>query len=320
MFVRDNMPNPTYTNLTNRALELYRQERFWEAYQLVTSHMGRMPDCQAHLYDFRCSLACRAGKADIGMDVLREAVLEKGYWYGKKYLLEDQDMASLREHPGFSRIVELCERREREAKAGSRSELVTVRSEDRRACDRPLIVVLHGNMQNASIAREDWSSMMGTGYDLAFVQSSQVTFSGGYVWNDLETGKRDLLAQWQALRSRGTLDGREAIIAGFSAGSRLSLFSVLNDLIKVRGMVLVGPWLPELQEWKGRIPELRSKVAWTYAMCGENDPECLPMARGLAELLEAAGAPSELRTIPGLDHDYPSDFGAKLIEFMAKMG
>lgn len=296
----------TFTNLINRGLDLYREGRFQEGYHLMTEHADHVPRNEAQMYDFRASLACRAGWPELGLKLLTEAVMDKGCWYAQGYLTDDEDIRPAAQLPGFQGLKEACARREAEARRNVKREALMVRSEhDER---RPLIIVLHGNMQNAIIAQEDWLGAEGE-YDLVFLQSTQITFSEAYVWDDLGQATVDLRAYLDDLRGNGHLDRREIVLAGFSAGARAALWAVLHGLIEPKALFLVGPWLPDIEEVAHRLTSFNGDLPGTCIVCGTKDEECLPGAKGLHVSLVETGVATSLQEVEDLDHDYPPDFG-----------
>jgi predicted esterase len=296
----------TFTYLINRGLDLYREGRFQEGYHLMTEHADHMPRNDAQMYDFRASLACRAGWPEVGLRLLTEAVMDKGCWYAQGYLSDDDDIRPATQLPGFQELKDVCAIREAEARRNVRREALMVNSEqDERL---PLIIVLHGNMQNTAIAQEDWLGAERE-YDLVFLQSTQLSFSDAYEWDDLDKSLADLGDYLEELRGKGHLDRREVILAGFSAGARVALWAVFNGLIKPQAMVLVGPWLPEISEWSDRVITLGGNLPVTCIVCGSRDEDCLPGARALHTALVDAHVPTVMEEVEGLDHDYPPGFG-----------
>jgi len=300
----------TFTDLLNKGLDLYHAGRYLEGYELMTSNAGHVPRNDAQVYDYRASMACRAGHPDLAMELLNEAVLKKGCWYSQEYFDEDEDIAPLALLPGLSRLKEVCSEREREARAASVSELVMTRASVRND-SAPIVIVLHGNGQNIPICQEDWRGVPEEGFDLAFVRSSQLTFSDAYVWNDLKEGARDLEEQLDVLRAEGELDGRPVIMAGFSAGARMVIKAVIDGMVDADALVLIGPWLPELHEWSDTIRSMGERMPGTCIFCGDRD-ECLPWAHGLADMLLRMGRPCRFLVPAGLGHDFPPDFTSGL--------
>lgn len=300
----------TFTNLLNEGLDLYHAGKFQEGYELMTSNAGHVPRNDAQVYDYRASMACRAGHPELAMELLAEAVMEKDCWYAQEYLEGDDDIAPVARLPAFARLKEVCAEREREARAASTADLVLAKAPSRDE-HAPIVIVLHGNAQNVPICQEDWRGVLEEGFDLAFVRSSQLTFSDAYVWNDLEKGARDLGEKLDALRAMGELDGRPLIMAGFSAGARMVLRAVIDAMIDADALVLIGPWLPEIDEWSGTIRSMGERMPGTCIICGDRD-DCLPGAQALADALGIMGRPCRFLVPAGLGHDYPPDFASDL--------
>jgi len=47
---------------------------------------------------------------------MREAIVEKGFWYQYKYLIEDEDLKSLNKFKEFAELLDICKKRGSEAK------------------------------------------------------------------------------------------------------------------------------------------------------------------------------------------------------------
>jgi acetyl esterase/lipase len=91
----------------------------------------------------------------------------------------------------------------------------------------------------------------------------------------------------------------------------MALHAVMTGMVAAEAMVLVGPWLPEMDQWSAAILALGDRMPGAYIVCGERD-DCLPGARLLADTLDLAGRPCRLTVPPGLDHEYPAGFAADL--------
>jgi len=109
-----------------------------------------------------------------------------------------------------------------------------------------LIIALHGDQENIEITEDYWSSCIHKNYLLALAQSSQIQFSEGYEWKDIEKGSQELKEHYESILEKHNIDSDNIIIGGFSAGGRVALYSILKGMIKVKGFILVAPWLPEI--------------------------------------------------------------------------
>jgi len=47
------------------------------------------------MLNFRYCMASKLGDLELAIRLMREAIIDKGYWYGYEYLLEDDDLKPL---------------------------------------------------------------------------------------------------------------------------------------------------------------------------------------------------------------------------------
>ncbi|HVO78189.1 MAG TPA: hypothetical protein VMS79_04905 [Methanomassiliicoccales archaeon] len=308
------MADLTYNKLIYSALELYRKGRFEESYDLLTENMDRVGGNKAQIFNFRYCSACRMGRPDLALDLLMESVEDRGYWYSYDYLLSDDDLAPLRNNPDFQALASVCRERESKAKSAAKTELRILRQTG--GGERGLLIALHGNGENFEIAEGAWTSALGCGFDVALVQSSQITFTEGYEWSDLDRGIKDLRQQIRLLKRTYDLD-RSSVVCGFSAGARIALASMLRKEIVPRKLVLVGPWLPDLDFWTDNIVDLGQLERFSCdVVCGTDDTDCFSHAKRLSELLDEGGVRHTLRLVDGLAHDFPDDFDEYLVKLL----
>jgi len=92
-------------------------------------------------------------------------------------------------------------------------------------------------------------------------------------------------------------------------------------MIKVKGFILVAPWLPEIDVWVPLLDKIREKGIKGYVVCGDKDGDCYECTRRFTDLLSSKKISYELKIIKGLDHDYPDNFKEILqnaIEFISE--
>ncbi|MDQ0271359.1 alpha/beta hydrolase [Cytobacillus purgationiresistens] len=302
------MPTLTYTSLLERTLEINAKDGSLSAYQYITEYADKVGGNRAQIYNFQYSLAAAAGLENEALSLLEEAVNECGYWYGYDYLNSDEDLDSLRGYQSFQHIVELCKQREEEAK---NSEKPFVKRIQRSG--KELLVALHGDQENITISERYWSAVDHA--DLAFIQSSQIEFSDGYVWDDLQRGKGELTAFYEELAQSFTPE--TIVLGGFSAGARIAFQSVVDEEVKVKGMILVAPWLPDLDEYAPKLAHLKANGTKVYVICGDKDDDCYECSLQLISLLKENEVECQSSIITGLLHDFPVDYKEKLNEAVA---
>lgn len=375
------MENMTATRLFNEALRIREEQGAEAAYRFVAQQSlpGEAKDngaeagltekeaAAAELGDARqanllYALAAASGRADQAMALLREAVLERGFWYPADYLLEDDDLEPLRGMDGFAELADLCAKREEAAlanaapglavlesgsvleAAGESSEALEARggaggeasvgSADAaergaapkestganagdglaaEAAQRPLLLALHGDQENERDSAPFWGTASRAGWTVGLVRSSQTRFSDAYGWDDIDLGAAELREHLETLREASPEPGDAPVVLGaYSAGAEVALNALLHDELPADGLVLVSPWLAEPAEWVEAMGRLEGRTPRFALIAGTEDAEGREATESLAEAMQEAGLEFRLELVPGMGHDYPADFAARL--------
>lgn len=294
----------TYSQLFNQALELLDEQGAEEAYALVKQEWQNVENAnEAQLYNLAYCFAALSGKTEEALGLMKEALYTKGYWYDYNYLMEDEDLEELRKHSEFEMMVNLCRERQQAALESAESVLVQEEVE----AGKPCLLVLHGDQQNAAQTAPYWQSAKELGYGLGLAQSSQVQMSEAYLWDDEETAAEEISDQWNALKEQG-VDIENSILCGFSSGGRAAFYAAVSGAIAPKGLILVSPWLPELEEWTEDLSKLKAAGTAVYICCGDADEDCFEGSEALFEILDDNGIEVEFKLCLDLEHDYPENF------------
>lgn len=303
------MGSMTYTGLINATIDLYLKGDYREAYDCITENSKKVKGNEAQIYNFRYCIASKAGLHELAMDIMKEAVVKKGYWYSYSYLIEDEDLKPLNKYNEFYELANICRDRETKAKANSMPDIKILKPDNIMEHRKyPLLLALHGNEENILITEDYWEPCTINGYVLALPQSSQIGFSEAYFWNDVEKASEELSDHYNKIFSTCCIDSDNVVIGGFSAGARAALHAILNDRIKVKGFIFVGPWLPEIDEWEHLLDKLKTMGTKAYVICGERDSDCLEDTEKFVDMLEKRNVPNIFKVISELGHDYPDNF------------
>lgn len=328
------MKNFTYTGLIHRAMDIYKTHGSAAAYHFVCENIEDGQANPAQMYNLQYSLAASCGNDEQAMKLLTEAVQEHGYWYSPDYLLEDEDLAVIREQDEFQQIVDLCREREANALAASTAKLhIVLPDEQHLPGDFPTVFVMHGELENNNAVEPVWSPLLEDGYKLALLQSSQIQFSEAYDWVDIDQGMEELeqamleVSRVERPHSQQAadqtdlpvMDGvhtspepagsiQKPVLAGFSSGARVALNMAAAYPAAVNGVMLISPWLPDPEEWENALNSWNEHQTRLYIVCGERDEECLPGVLELVEALKHKQIPYTLHNLPGLEHNYPVHF------------
>ena len=294
----------SYSSSLEDSIVLYQEGRYKEAYDLITRE-GASPDAiPALVLYLRFSFACRAGMHDLAMDLLREAIIDRGYWYSSDYLGDD-DLEPLREREEFKALTEQCKERQTAAEGNSRSEIELVPPIMAEDSPKAIVVALHGNQLNIRSTRIEWCGEVLADCLVVLPQSSHAVCSGAYSWVDPEAGSSEVAAHLDTIFTNDPGGRDQVIVGGFSAGGRVALHLLLKGMIKAKGAILLGPWLPDIVSSEPLITRLREAKVKVYLICGDKDKDCFASTNRLAELLERNGVSFRYRIVEGMGHSFP---------------
>ncbi|ADY21350.1 alpha/beta hydrolase [Bacillus paranthracis] len=304
----------TYIQLLNETLHRYASKGSLEAYTYIMEHAKGIVGNEAQIYNFKYALASAAGLEEEALHLMKEAIIEKGFWYGNEYLISDDDLKPLHKFEEFHQMVQLCKEREELAKKTERADVKYIDSKKK----EKLFIAMHGDQENIGIIEPYWKSVLAQNYTLALPQSSKIQFSDGFVWDDLHRGKEELKEHYDKLIENRTVEN--VIIGGFSAGARVALYTILQKDIAVDGFIFMAPWLPEVEEWNELLGVLQDKHIKGYIVCGDQDEDCFECAQQFVQLLRDKNIEHKYKIIPNLNHDYPIHFEEVLKEAIEYIG
>lgn len=246
-------------------------------------------------------LACLAGGADLpekALEWLTTAIVEKGWWY-RPEVLEDDDLASLKNNAAFISLKSVSDRRY--ADAVSRAKAVF--SWERKNADK-LFLAVHGNTQNGQIAREDWEPILKDHrqWQLETIQSAEPDGYGTYRWSYDMVSFLPVAKAIEKMQNKGY---KKIVCGGFSAGCDMLLRAITYTPAHCDVLILQSPWIPMLKDHaEDLVNAVKEKSMELKIFCGSCDEDCLPMAKQLYELTNRKGIPVELAVQEGGRHQF----------------
>ena len=247
-------------------------------------------------------LACLAGGAGLPEEALQwleEAVCHHGWWY-RPEVLEDDDLAALKDNAAFVSLKALSDKRYQAALSTAEA----VFSQKEKSGDS-LLIAVHGNTQNGEMAREDWAPFIQAHprWQLETVQSAEPDGCGTYRWSYDMASFLPVAGALEALQTEGY---ETMVCGGFSAGCDMLLRAICFTPARCDVLVLQSPWTPVLQEHSDALVRaLREKHIALRIFCGLEDEDCLPLARQLYTAAKDAGLPVTLTTQEHTRHQFP---------------
>ncbi|NEC86455.1 alpha/beta hydrolase [Streptomyces sp. SID12501] len=298
-----------YRALDETVSRLYAEGRLADALKAVEDAAPRIPSRRADTAHLAACLLTLTGRAEDALAALRTA-LDDGAWWSPAILVDDDDLADVRDLEGFAPL--LRESTARHATATGVPLPPVVRRPQ--GAPRGVLVVLHGADQDAALAAEQWAAAVEAGFVLVAVDSSQRSTPLYRSWPDIGVGIRDITA---ALAELDEADASLPLLAaGFSAGGRVALLWALSDVsdvaVRPSGFLAVGPALTPAHLDEARRVRAAQGAVRGRMLVGEQDDEVTPEVYDAHAVLVDAGADVTLETIPGLGHDFPADFGRRL--------
>jgi predicted esterase len=315
---RKSMTVSTPEQLFDRAFRLYREEKYAEAFDLLTREGARFPDCDARVQFWRACLASRAGETEQSLSILQAAV-DAGYWYSEHQLRRDDDLEPLWNLPEYERLVDVCLDRFAAAQAETKPELVIVEPESGTS-PWPLLIALHGNSSSAQASSEYWRPAVSAGWLVALPQSSLIGGPDEFVWNDWDLAEQEVVAHFEILQERYEIDEDRVVLGGFSMGAGAATWLALKGTPKARGFVAVAPYIPEERDVASLLAGQEAQSTRGYVVIGDKDEGCYPIAQTLTATLRDNGNQVELHEVAGLYHEYPDDFGQVLPQALDYVG
>ena len=281
------------------------EEAYGAAYRFLLLEYERQPDDfgpQA-LYFLAC-LAGGDGHGSLALKWLDKSIRENGWWY-RPEVLEDDDLASLSDNPAFRALKALSDGRYAQAASASKA----VFSWEGKTTDK-LFLAVHGNTQNAQLAREDWRPLLDPAWQLETIQSAEPDGYGTYRWSYDMTSYLPVAEAIEKVQDAGY---EKLVCGGFSAGCDMLLRAIAFTPARCDTLILQSPWIPMLRDHAEKLLNaLRQKGIALKIRCGSEDEDCLPMARQLHDELRSAGLQAELDIQRGSRHQFPGVENEKL--------
>jgi len=311
------MAEQDFETLAEQIRQHFADATYQEGIALASKELPNHPDEYTLINYWRMCFAARLNQFDLTNKIF-ESVLASGIWLSDAVLRQSPSLEGIQGNEDFEKLAKISEKL-READGGDVPLLI---SRPATACQPgeegcPLFFFLHGNLDTAQNNLQHWSHLAFEGWIVAVPQSSWGMWTGAYGWTTYELTRQENLRHYDNLTEQYSLDDDRLLLGGFSMGGGYALEMILNGELPVRGFILLGPAggiIDEVDEmapsewWEKLVGGWREDLRGVILM-GEAD-QTIPQEkiRKLVEMLNAAGIATQLRTFPGLAHEYPPDF------------
>jgi len=307
------MESMTFHELTDQIVALYHQKKFEEALQLIEEHLNSFPEQAARLTFWRMCFLSLIGRSNNVISVFQQG-LDSGLWWHAE-LFADPDLNAVRDLPEFKRLMAVSQERYEEEQAQIERDYTILQPEPPSFGLYPLLITLHGRNGSKEVDLGHWELARQRGWLVLSAQSTQPVFQGAYHWDSPERGFADLRFYYDQVLQKYQVDPQQIVIAGFSQGSGMAIYTALTGTFPMRGFIGIGTWWADANQL-----DMPGRQVRGYFITGEKD-HTLDRAREIQEVLRKNKVEFAEEVHADLGHEFSSDFGAsfdKAIHFIFK--
>ena len=329
------MASTGFLDYRNRVFRYYKESRYREALEVAHDAAKKFPDYDAQTSFWIACLESRLGHHAEAILTLQDSIKRKVWWPAE--VLRDTDLDPIRGRPEFKTLETECNSLQREQMNQKTSPDLMVRLPPGygEGKDWPALMVFHQRYgERPELSAAPWLPVLSMGMILAVPWSSQVYAHDGRSWDSLKVSEKDVQWAFSNLKDY-RLGSKNLVVAGFSQGGALSIYTVLQRIVPVRAFVAVAPsdWIipEEKPATERQLPSedflsiveasdcrgLRGSI-----IIGDKDP-FFPKIEQLYELMVQKGLEGQMQIDAGLGHEYPEKFEDKLrsaLDFVLEKG
>jgi dienelactone hydrolase len=309
------MSEITFEELQERTFELYHQQAYAEALDLIDREADRFPGYRARIQYWRACFHSMQGQTGAALAALDDG-LKDGLWFSELWLRGDSDLEALQGMPEFERIAAESRKRQDAAEGEVAPSREMIDLDISTEAPAPLLVALHGNNSNATVTAPYWQAAAEQGWRVLLPNSTQLGGpEGERVWDNRERSAREVRQHFDEVIAQHPFDTDQVIVGGFSMGAHMATWLALNETLPVTGFIAVGPWYGgDMAPWDALVKEAAKRELRAYLIIGDDDRGCYEGTLAMADLLKANGIPCQLKVYAGMRHVYPDDFAGTLPE------
>ena len=308
------MQSMTFREFTDQMVVFYNERKFEDALRLIEEQREFFPEQATRTTFWRMCLLSLAGRSQDVLSVFQQG-LDSGQWWSRE-LFADPDLDAVRDLPEFQRLATIAEERYQEERTRIPRDQAILLPDPPASGNYPLLIALHGRNGNKESHLEFWDVARRRGWLVVSPQSTQPLFPGAYCWDNPAQGISDILYSYEQVLQGHEIDPQHVIVAGFSQGSGMALYSALGGKIPARGFIGIASWWADPESL---IPQTEdAKRLRGYFITGEKD-HTVETAKEIQSVLRKNNIQFEEESHADLAHEFPPDFESsfdKAIKFI----
>jgi Predicted esterase len=302
--------------LTDEMMSLYAQGKYSDAFELIEQNADHFPEEPTRIAFWKMCLLSLCGRVDDVISVFKQG-LDSGLWWSEVQF-QDTDLDTVRDLPEFKRLVAISQKKYEEVRDCIAPDYDILLPDPPIFGKYPLLVAVHGRNGNKHSHMEDWKITRQKGWLVLLAQSTQPLTSSSYCWDDSTHGLEDLLYYYEQVSQKYQIDPQRVIIAGFSQGGGMAIYTALNGKTNVRGFIGVASFHNDPNSLK--LLTNGAQHIRGYFITGEKD-QTLENVRAIQKTLKENNIQFTEEVHSNLGHEFPPDFEKsfdKAIDFIFK--
>jgi acetyl esterase/lipase len=168
----------------------------------------------------------------------------------------------------------------------------------------PLILIFHGGFGSHIQQTQDWHSpKLESDYITAYLQGDQC--AGSFLRSFQRDSVDKIITAYKQIKDKYSIDTTRVFTGSQSAGAHISLKLMLNEMIPIKGMVLVIPTTPPMDSTQ--IKKAAERGVKLAILAGETDPR-ISRTKEMVENFSKLGLQNTFKIFPGKGHEFPDKF------------
>ena len=308
------MKQLSFDELTSHMLQLYREQKYADAFQIVDQNADCFPEHSARTTFWKMCLLSLCGRSNDVITIFQNG-LDAGLWWADGQF-RDPDLDEVRNMPAFKRLAAVSQEKYEAARKQIGRDQTILLPRASASGLYPLLIALHGGAGNKDSNLEYWEIARQKGWLVLSPQSTQPLYSGSYSWIEPEQALEDLQFYVEQVSNDHPIDQQRVVIAGFSQGGGMAIYAALSGKFRARGFIgLASFWNDpgSLKPLTGDAQRVRG-----YFITGKKD-HTLDNLRKIQEVLRENHIQFTEEVHPELGHEFPPDFDTsfeKAIKFI----
>jgi len=285
------MNDSTLMEYYNKLIPFYKIKNYDAALRLVTEAETKLPHYFEHISYWRCCILSASGKVEDAISLFNK-LIDEGIWWPISSINSEPDFDNLRNTPDFVSIVDRIDVLAKEKQLRSKPQLFFFP----KTRNKVSIVNIHWKDDTVAHYRKYFDTIYEkTNCSCLYVQSSQVTSSIGFGWDNQEKALFEIEETAKQFLENCKL------ICGTSQGARIAF--LLSQKYKKNYLGVIPAFSEKTVSQFNNFEDVKYRF-----IVGDSD-YYTRFTNELVRLLEKSKVDIQLVVMKDMEHYFPANFG-----------